>query len=190
LAAIGEDGADPAEVIARCRTENPLVAAAIEPMLGATIAPTISQASTALNIIPGRARLVCDCRILPDMTTAEIEAAVRTTLAGIDHEFEFVENVGGTLSPTDTPLYRAIEAFAPEVEAGATLAPMVNSGFTDSHYMREAFGSVAYGFMPMRMDPMIAGSVIHSADERAAIDDLELGVRFFLHAARTMGEAP
>jgi acetylornithine deacetylase/succinyl-diaminopimelate desuccinylase-like protein len=190
LAAIGEDGADPAEVIARCRTENPLVAAAVEPMLGATIAPTISQASTALNIIPGRARLVCDCRILPDMTTAEIEAAVRTTLAGIDHEFEFVENVGGTLSPTDTPLYRAIEAFAPEVEAGATLAPMVNSGFTDSHYMREAFGSVAYGFMPMRMDPMIAGSVIHSADERAAMDDLELGVRFFLHAARMMGEAP
>ena len=158
-------------------------------MLGATIAPTISEASTAVNIIPGRARLVCDCRILPEMTHAEIEGAVRAALAGIDFEFEFVENVGGTLSPVGTPLYRAFEEFAPQIEAGATLAPMVNPGFTDSHYMREAFGSVAYGFMPMRMDPLLAGVLVHSADERAAMDDLELAVRCFLHVARTMGEA-
>ena len=189
LAAVGEDGADPAELVGRCRSENPLLAAAVEPMLGATIAPTISEASTAVNIIPGRARLVCDCRILPEMTHAEIEGAVRAALAGIDFEFEFVENVGGTLSPVGTPLYRAFEEFAPQIEAGATLAPMVNPGFTDSHYMREAFGSVAYGFMPMRMDPLLAGVLVHSADERAAMDDLELAVRCFLHVARTMGEA-
>jgi acetylornithine deacetylase/succinyl-diaminopimelate desuccinylase-like protein len=188
LAAIGEEGADPAELVARSRAETPLLAAAVEPMLGATIAPTIAEASTAVNIIPGRARLVCDCRILPGMTTEEIEQAVRAELAGIDHEFELVENVGGTLSPQDTPLYRIIEDFAPEIEPGASLAPMVNAGFTDSHFMREAFGSVAYGFMPMRMDPVLAGSLIHSADERAAMDDLELGTRFFLHVARSMGE--
>ena len=189
LAAVGEDGADPADLVGRCRSENPLLAAAVEPMLGATIAPTISEASTAVNIIPGRARLVCDCRILPEMTHAEIEGAVRAALAGIDFEFEFVENVGGTLSPVGTPLYRAFEEFAPQIEAGATLAPMVNPGFTDSHYMREAFGSVAYGFMPMRMDPLLAGVLVHSADERAAVDDLELAVRCFLHVARTVGEA-
>ena len=158
-------------------------------MLGATIAPTISEASTAVNIIPGRARLVCDCRILPEMTHAEIEQAVRVALAGIEFEFEFVENVGGTLSPADTPLYRALEEFAPQIEPGSALAPMVNPGFTDSHYMRAAFGSVAYGFMPMRMDPLLAGTLVHSADERASMDDLELGVRCFLHVARTMGEA-
>jgi acetylornithine deacetylase/succinyl-diaminopimelate desuccinylase-like protein len=189
LAAIGEDGADPADLVARCRTENPLLAAAVEPMLGATIAPTKCEASTALNIIPGRATLVCDCRILPEMTPAEIEHAVRAALAGIEFELEFVENVGGTLSPPDTPLYRALEAFVPEIEAGASLAPMVNAGFTDSHFMREAFGSVAYGFMPMRMDALLAGSLVHSADERVAMGDLELGARCFIHVARAMGGA-
>jgi acetylornithine deacetylase/succinyl-diaminopimelate desuccinylase-like protein len=189
LAAVGEEGADPVEVVARCRAENPVLAAAVEPMLGATIAPTKSEASTAVNIIPGRARLTCDCRILPGMTTDEIEQAVRAELAGIEHEFELVENVGGTFSPPDTPLYRVLEDFAPEIEPGATLAPFVNSGFTDSHFMREAFGSVAYGFMPMRMDPLVAGALVHSADERASMDDLELGTRFFLHVARAMGEA-
>ena len=189
LAAVGEEGADPAEVVRRCRTANPVLAAAVEPMLGATIAPTKAAASSAVNIIPGRATLVCDCRILPEMPVAEIEQAVRIALEGIEIEFEFIENVGGTLSPADTRLFRALEAFAPEIEAGATLAPIVNAGFTDSHYMREAFGSVAYGFMPMRMDPLLAGVTVHSADERAALDDLELAVRCFLHVARTMGEA-
>jgi hypothetical protein len=29
---------------------------------------------------------------------------------------------------------------------------------------------------------------VHSADERAAMDDLELGTRCFLHIARAMGQ--
>jgi acetylornithine deacetylase/succinyl-diaminopimelate desuccinylase-like protein len=54
--------------------------------------------------------------------------------------------------------------------------------------MREAFGTVAYGFFPMRtMDPDLAMRLIHSADERAAVEDLELGVHFLRHAAETIG---
>ena len=67
---------------------------------------------------------------------------------------------------------------------------MICSGFTDSHFMREAFGSVAYGFMPTRMDPMLAGSLVHSADERASRwTTSSWRVRFFMHVARAMGEA-
>src|SRR6266536_2224526 len=122
LEAIGEGNADPSELVRRCRSENPVLAALVEPMLGATIAPTGAEASAQLNVIPSRARLVCDCRILPGMTQAEMERAVRDALAGIDHEFEFLERDGGTLSPVDTPLYRAIEGFIPEIEAGASAA--------------------------------------------------------------------
>jgi acetylornithine deacetylase/succinyl-diaminopimelate desuccinylase-like protein len=60
-------------------------------------------------------------------------------------------------------------------------------GFTDSHWMREAFGTVAYGFFPLRtMDAEVAARLVHSADERIAVDDLELGTRFLLHAVRTL----
>ena len=34
------------------------------------------------------------------------------------------------------------------------------------------------------MDAELAARLIHSADERIRIDDLELGVRFLRHAAR------
>jgi acetylornithine deacetylase/succinyl-diaminopimelate desuccinylase-like protein len=44
---------------------------------------------------------------------------------------------------------------------------------------------VAYGFFPMRtMDPEVAALLVHSADERAHVDDLQLGVDFLRHAAR------
>ena len=33
------------------------------------------------------------------------------------------------------------------------------------------------------MDPQLAARLIHSADERIAVDDLELGVRCLRHAA-------
>ena len=56
------------------------------------------------------------------------------------------------------------------------------------HWVREAFGTVAYGFFPMRaMDVELAARLVHSADERIPVDDLELGTRFMLHVARTLG---
>jgi acetylornithine deacetylase/succinyl-diaminopimelate desuccinylase-like protein len=186
LRSIGADDAEPRRLMERSRAANPLLAEMIEPMLGATIAPTGMSASTKINVIPGRAQLRCDCRILPGMTQADVEDAVREALAGLEYEFEFIERDGGTMSPADTPLFSAIEAFLPEIEAGATAAPVICTGFTDSHWMREAFGSVAYGFMPSRMDPMLAGTLVHSADERVPLDDLDLGVRFFLHVARSV----
>jgi acetylornithine deacetylase/succinyl-diaminopimelate desuccinylase-like protein len=189
LRSIGADDADPRRVMDGARAHNPLLAEMIEPMLGATVAPTGMSASTKINVIPGRAQLRCDCRILPGMTQADVEGSVREALAGLEYEFEFIERDGGTMSSPDTPLFAAIEEFLPEIESGATAAPVICSGFTDSHWMRGAFGSVAYGFMPTRMDPMLAGSLVHSSDERIPLDDLDLAVRFFMHVARTLGAA-
>ena len=38
------------------------------------------------------------------------------------------------------------------------------------------------------MDAETAARLIHSADERVPVDDLELGVRFLRHAARSVGD--
>ena len=65
---------------------------------------------------------------------------------------------------------------------------MIVPGFTDSHWVRSRFGTVAYGFFPMRtMDAELAARLIHSADERVPVEDLELGVRFLRHAAAAVG---
>ena len=79
-------------------------------------------------------------------------------------------------------------AAAAAAQAPVDVVPVVSPGFTDSHFLRRAFETVAYGFFPMRtMDPELAARLIHSADERIAVEDLELGVRFLRHAAATLG---
>jgi acetylornithine deacetylase/succinyl-diaminopimelate desuccinylase-like protein len=187
LRSIGAEGADPRRLMEDSRAQNPALAEMIEPMLGATLAPTGVSASTRINVIPGRAQMRCDCRILPGMNQAEIETAVRAALAGLEYDFEFIERDGGTMSSPGTPLFAAIEDFLPQIEPGSTAAPVIGSGFTDSHWMRQSFGSLAYGFMPARTDPFEAGALVHAADERIPQDDLELAVRFFLHLCRAIG---
>jgi acetylornithine deacetylase/succinyl-diaminopimelate desuccinylase-like protein len=168
---------------------DPPLRAIVEPMLAHSISPTIIEASKQRNVIPARCDLVCDCRLLPGETQAEAEAEIRAALGEDNYELIWLEGVGGTASPLHTPLWRAIESFVHAEEAGAVLAPVVLAGFTDSHFMREAFGTVCYGFFPMRaMDSEVAAALIHSADERISVDDLELGTRFLMHVARTLGE--
>jgi acetylornithine deacetylase/succinyl-diaminopimelate desuccinylase-like protein len=164
------------------------VRAMVDPMLGTAVSPTMITASQRVNVIPGLCEVVCDCRLLPGDRPGDVEPGLRAWLGDDGYDLEWVEAVGGTRSPLDTPLFGAIESFVAAEEPEATVAPVVSPGFTDSHFLREAFGTVAYGFFPMRtMEPELAARLVHSADERIAVDDLELGTRFLLHVARAIG---
>ena len=79
--------------------------------------------------------------------------------------------------------------FVEQAEPGAVaVAPICVAGFTDSHWLRESYGTVAYGFFPMKeMEPNVANRLVHSADERITEADLELGVEFLRHAALAIG---
>jgi len=163
------------------------VRAMVEPMLSFVVSPTIIEASKQRNVIPALCEVDCDCRLLPGQTQEEAEREIRECLGEGDYELEWIEGVGGTSSPLETPLWAAIESFIEEEDPGAILTPVVVPGFTDSHFMREAFGTVSYGFFPMRaMDSELAARLIHSADERVAVEDLELGTRFLCHLVRTL----
>jgi acetylornithine deacetylase/succinyl-diaminopimelate desuccinylase-like protein len=156
-------------------------------MLATTVAPTMIEASKKRNVVPALCDVVCDCRLLPGETQADAERLIRACLGEDSYELAWLEGHGGTRSPLATPLWRVIEEFVAAEEPGARVAPVICPGFTDSHWVREAFGTVAYGFFPMRsMGTEMAARLVHSADERIAVDDLELGTRLLLHAIRTL----
>ncbi|HEY6032332.1 MAG TPA: M20/M25/M40 family metallo-hydrolase, partial [Gaiellaceae bacterium] len=134
--------------------------------------------------IPGLCDVVVDCRLPPGESPRTIEPTIRAILGAVDYELEWLEAMGGTRSPLETPLWHALERFVAEEEPGARLAPIICPGFTDSHWLRDAFGTAAYGFFPSRaMEQELAARLIHSADERVPVDDLELGVRFLRSVA-------
>jgi acetylornithine deacetylase/succinyl-diaminopimelate desuccinylase-like protein len=146
------------------------------------------RASERRNVIPGTVELTVDRRLLPGQTPEEVEPILRDLLGDGEYELETLERWGGTRSPLGTPLWDAIASWVDEAEPGAKLAPLCCAGFTDSHWLRDAFGTVAYGFFPMRtMEAEVAARLIHSADERTHVDDLGLGVSFLRHVARALG---
>ena len=181
----------PEDAITAARAVHPMAGDIVEPLLGTVLSPTMITASKKRNVIPNRCEITVDCRILPGHTQQEVEAKVAQALEGAAYEFDWIEAHGGTRSPVDSPLWDVVESFVAEMEPEADVVPLLLSGFTDSHWMREAFGTVAYGFFPMRaMESELAARLIHSADERIELDDLELGVRFLRHAAAGISQLP
>ncbi|TML96337.1 MAG: M20/M25/M40 family metallo-hydrolase [Actinobacteria bacterium] len=183
----GEAPDSPQDAVARAEAIGSFFAAMVEPLLSLTLSPTMVSASQKRNVIPAICDLVVDSRLLPGMTPAEQHAIVREVLGEGDYELEGLEAHGGSRSPIDTPLWDAVAAWVEELEPEARPAPICVAGFTDSHWFRQAFGTVAYGFFPSRsMSPELAARLVHSADERVPIQDLELGVGFLRDVAHRL----
>jgi acetylornithine deacetylase/succinyl-diaminopimelate desuccinylase-like protein len=177
-----------AEIVDRLRALDEITGELVRALLAPTFSPTMISASQKRNVIPALVELEVDCRLLPGQTPEQNEPVVRRMLGDdVPYDLVFGEAQGGTRSALDTPLWRAVESFVAEIEPGARAVPLACPGFTDSHWLREAFGTVAYGFFPMRtMPPDVAATLIHSADERIPVADLELGVEWMRYAAKTM----
>jgi acetylornithine deacetylase/succinyl-diaminopimelate desuccinylase-like protein len=177
----------PAEVLEQARGVAPLLAEMVEPLLSMTLSPTMANASLKRNVIPAVADITVDSRLLPGMTPDEQQQIVRGILGEGDYEIVSLESHGGTRSQIQTPLWEAVSSWVETVDPGAKPAPICVAGFTDSHWFREAFGTVAYGFFPSRVMPIeTAARLIHSADERVPVEDLELGVDFLRTAAKSL----
>src|SRR4051794_37740735 len=189
-ALVGPVDGDLDAAIDRANTLHPAFAELVAPLFSTTIAPTRLRGSTARNVMPARASVECDCRVLPGTVEADLEAELRAALGDdVAYELEFLEPpIGGTVSPIGTPLFELCRRFVAENDPGAVLLPTLCTGFTDSHFMRAAFGSVAYGFWPMRHTPYeVAAGGIHSTDERIHVADLGYAARFHVEACRAIG---
>ncbi len=157
-------------------------------MLRVTMVPTVARASEKENVVPSRAEVLVDCRVPPGGGAEDAERHVRNLLGPrIDGlEIEFTEEVTGNSSPVDSPLADAIAASLAEVDPQAVLVPIVMAGFSDSHWFRKAFDSATvYGFCPQRtMGLLEAEPLIHGADERAAVADIEMAAAFYADLCR------
>jgi acetylornithine deacetylase/succinyl-diaminopimelate desuccinylase-like protein len=181
----GSKPTSPDEMLETVRSIKPLLVDLVEPLLSMTLTPTMINASQKRNVVPAVCDVTVDSRLLPEQTVADQERIVRELLGDGDYELESLEAHGGTRSPIDSPLWEAVEAFVERVEPGSKPLPICVAGFTDSHWFRAAFGTVSYGFFPSRvMDPEVASRLVHSADERVPVEDLDLGVEWMRFAAQ------
>ncbi len=186
----GSDAIAVEAAVERLRALSPQVTALLaEPMLRVTMVPTRIRASEKSNVIPSRAEVLIDCRVPPgdgqERARATLDELLGPLADGLEVEFSDDDLVGNR-SPADSPLADAIGAWLAEADPGATLVPVVMPGFSDSHWFRKAFDSATvYGFCPQReLGLLEAQPLVHSADERAAVADVELSAAFFSDLCR------
>jgi acetylornithine deacetylase/succinyl-diaminopimelate desuccinylase-like protein len=190
LAGIGEDPADASGSIARLREAEPMLATMFEPMFGVTFTPTRITASEKINVIPSRAELKVDCRVPPGLGEQEVRRGIAEVLGDDGFRIDFTERVKGNRSPMQSALMDTIINWIGERDPGAAVVPVILPGFTDSRHFRSAFPEcVAYGFFPQRHQSMLqTAPLIHGADERIDVRDLQFATEFYADlATRALG---
>lgn len=185
---LGEPQEDLDAALDRVRAGDPLIAAFLaQPMLGVTLTPTMARASEKENIVPSRAEVLVDCRVPPGFGEDRVRERIESVLGAGEYEVDFVETVVGNSSEYGGPLAGAIEDWVAEIDPRATVLPGVMPGFSDSHWFRKAFGATVFGFAPQnKMSFAEAEPLIHGADERIAVEDLELMTGFFWDLPRRL----
>jgi acetylornithine deacetylase/succinyl-diaminopimelate desuccinylase-like protein len=189
LDGIGAPVSAPEAAVAWAASQHPVLAGMVPAMTRMTVTPTGFRTHEPANVIPPFADVICDCRALPGQGLDDVRAHVDSALAGIEYELELLEPLeGGTESPTDTPLYEICEQYVAERLPGAQLLPVVTPGFTDSHWIRRAHGTVAYGFAPVFSTPLdVYHDGMHGADGAIDVADLAEMTAFNLRAIRSLG---
>jgi acetylornithine deacetylase/succinyl-diaminopimelate desuccinylase-like protein len=176
------------ERVAVARKAHPGLDRVLGALVGTVIHPTVMESPGPSNVVPEEATVSLACILLPGTTQAEIEAELRTALGEGDYVLEVNEPNGGSTSDTATPLREAIEAMLAEQDPGARLLPALGYGFSDCHVFREAYGCVAYGFIPFRhAEPEVNLATKHAVDERVLVDDHVFQTHAALSVARRIG---
>jgi acetylornithine deacetylase/succinyl-diaminopimelate desuccinylase-like protein len=137
----------------------------VSALLRNTISITVVKAGYKTNVIPGTAEAELDVRLLPgedpDAFLAELRRAIDDPAVEVVPPTAFRKP---NESPTDTELYRTIEAVLGRHYPGVPVTPKMLTGATESVFFRP-LGVVAYGFTPLlaRSEEI---ATTHGDDER------------------------
>jgi acetylornithine deacetylase/succinyl-diaminopimelate desuccinylase-like protein len=185
---VAPDSGDDTDLVNRARSVHPALSLVIGALVTNVINATVINARGPENVIREEATVTLQCVLLPGVTKQELETELRDALGDGNYTLEVADPEGGLTSPIGTPLHHAIEDFLAEHDPDARLIPTLGYGYSDCDTIRDAYGTIAYGFIPFRnADPMTNLTTKHGVDERVLIDDLVFQTEAAMHLARTIG---
>jgi acetylornithine deacetylase/succinyl-diaminopimelate desuccinylase-like protein len=149
---------------------------ATRPLLHDTIALTMMEAGYKINIIPEKASMSFDCRLLPDTDASAFVSNVQQIVndEGVSFEVEWPD-ANPAMAPVENPLFSAIEQACLAHLPAALPVPTICVGGTDARFFRQ-LGIPSYGLVPA----MYTGEDMkgfHGIDERLSIENLLLGTK-------------
>lgn len=150
-------------------------------MLRTSISPNLFQAGYRINVIPSSAEAMLDVRLAPgddgDAIIDQLRKLVNNPKITIEARAE-ARRPTNPPSRVDNEMFRTIETIGKRQYPGATVLPTMNTGATDSAFLRSK-GVQCYGIGPA-IDEQDApkGYGAHSDQERILTDELFRFLRF------------
>jgi acetylornithine deacetylase/succinyl-diaminopimelate desuccinylase-like protein len=136
------------------------------------------QGSNKINVVPPEAQALVDCRLLPDQDHEAFLREFTGVLNDPEIKIEKIIDFTPAVTATNTPLYDAIVAVVHRHFPEASIAPSVETGFTDSHWFRD-LGIACYGFAPFLV-PEAEESGVHGNNERLSVENIRRGTQMML----------
>jgi acetylornithine deacetylase/succinyl-diaminopimelate desuccinylase-like protein len=136
-----------------------------------------------INVIPSVAEAGLDCRVLPGTGRDQWMAEVKRRLGDPSLTLELVnESDDPIVTPSDTVLYRNLEAAITRRHPDAVVTPMLIPYGTDSNAFRPK-GVNSYGIFPAILSTATVGSM-HGDDEHVPLDGIREAAQVFFEAVR------
>ena len=146
-------------------------------MMRTTTAVTMSNGSPAPNVLPQKASVVANFRIMPGQTVEDVEAHIRK-YAGKKAEVKLLAGKNPSkISPTDSRAFNAISKICKGMDPKAIVAPYLVMGGTDARNYEDVCDNI-YRYSPFLMNTGLLLTT-HGTNERIPISSLEDGVAFF-----------
>ena len=153
-------------------------------MMRTTTAVTMANGSPAPNVLPQKASVIANFRIMPGQTMDDVEAHIRK-YAGPKAEVKFIGGCNPSkISPTDSRAFDAISRICKSMDSKAIVAPYLVMGGTDARQYEEVCDNI-YRYSPYLMTTQLLLTT-HGTNERIPVDALEDGVAFFKRYIRML----
>lgn len=151
----------------------------LNPILRDTLALTVVSAGDKSNVIPSEGSAIFDLRLLPDTDVDRLVAELNAKVKDLGGSVEILEPPlpPASPSPTEDPLFQAIDEGIRAHAPATTVSPWLLVGASDARFFR-AKGVKTYGFDPIFLDKE-ALDTIHGHDEAVKIDELRAGMRVY-----------
>ncbi len=153
-------------------------------MMRTTTAITMANGSPAPNVLPQKASVVANFRIMPGQTVEDVEAHIRK-YAGPKAEIKLLGGKNPSkISPTDSRAFNVISKICKSMDPKAIVAPYLVMGGTDARQYEDVCDNI-YRYSPFLMTTGLLLTT-HGTNERIPVSSLEDGVAFFKRYIREL----
>ena len=150
-----------------------------------TTAVTMASGSPAANVLPQKASVTINFRIMPGESIESVRRHIEKYMGGENVEIEFIKGKEPSLiSPTETRAFDTLRRLSVSLDEKNIVAPYLVMGGTDAYNYENVCENI-YRFAPFTIDTSLLLTT-HSTNERIPVEQMAQGVTFFKRYIKIM----